>query len=322
MTDLKTRRVLVTPTSYGQNDPRLKTDLEAAVGEVIYNTSGRPLTSAELMEVLPGCDGCIAGLDPFSREVFESTDRLKVVARYGVGVDAVDLEAAQEKGVIVTNTPGANSGAVAELAIGLMLALARQIPAAAVATRRGDWPRLTGFSIEGKIVGLIGFGSIGKIVARRLQGFDCRVWVYDPLVSVEMADRYQVEFKPLPSLISQADILSIHCPLLPETSGLVGTEFLSQMKPAAYLVNTARGEIIDETALLDGLERGLLRGAALDVFARQPPPPDHPLLHHPRVIATPHIGAQTDGAKDAMGWSSLKNCLAVLRGAEPENRVA
>ena len=173
--NLKECRLLVTPTSYGKNDPRLKTQLEEQVGEVIYNPTGKPLTSAEVAQLLPGIDGYIAGLDDIDAQALQAADRLKVIARYGVGVDNVDLVAAREKGIVVTNTPGANSVSVAELALGLMLALARQIPEAVEAVHQGKWPRYSGLSLEGKTIGILGLGAIGKQLARRLAGFDCRI---------------------------------------------------------------------------------------------------------------------------------------------------
>ena len=173
--DLKECRLLVTPTSYGKNDSRLKTELEALVGEVIYNPTGKPLSSAEVAKLLPGIDGYIAGLDCIDGDALQTADRLKVISRYGVGFDNVDLTAAREKGIIVTNTPGANSVSVAELALGLMLALARQIPEAVEAVHQGKWPRYSGVSLEGKTIGILGLGAIGKQLARRLSGFDCKI---------------------------------------------------------------------------------------------------------------------------------------------------
>jgi D-3-phosphoglycerate dehydrogenase len=155
-------------------------ELESLVGEVIYNTTGRPLTSDEVRSFLPGCDGYIAGLDTIDRDALSAADRLQVIARYGVGIDNVDLPAAMEKGILVTVTPGANSASVAELAVGLILALARRIPEAISATRMGEWPRMSGLSIEGKNVGLLGMGAIGMQVSRRLSAFDCRLLAYDP----------------------------------------------------------------------------------------------------------------------------------------------
>ena len=320
--NLKDCRLLVTPTSWAKNDPRLKTELERLVGEVIYNPIGKPLRSEEVARLLPGVDGYIAGVDTVDRAALTGADRLKIIARYGVGVDSVDLVAAQEKGVVVTNTPGANAVSVAELTVGLMLALARQIPEGAAALRQGGYPRLSGVSLEGKTVGLVGFGAIGKQVARRLAGFDCRLLAFDPYPDAEVAAAHRVEILPLDDLLAQSDFVSLHLPLLPSTQRLVNRDFLARMRRGAFLLNTARGEIVDEAALLEALQSGHLRGAALDVFAVEPPNAANPLLALKQVIPTPHLGSQTDGATNRMGWMALEECLAVLRGEEPRYRVA
>jgi len=160
--NLKDCRVLVTPTSYGKKDPRLKSELEKLVGEVIYNPTGKPFSSATVASLLPGVDGYIAGLDTIDREALAAADRLKVIARYGMGVDSVDLRAAEDKNIVITNTPNANSVSVDELTIALIFALARQIPEAVSATHEGRWPRLSGISLEGKTVWILGMGVIGK----------------------------------------------------------------------------------------------------------------------------------------------------------------
>ncbi|MBI3763279.1 MAG: phosphoglycerate dehydrogenase, partial [Chloroflexi bacterium] len=162
--ELKSCRVLVTPTSYGKNDLQLWTELEALVGEVVRNTFGRPLTAGETRGLIKGCDGYIAGLDTIDRAAIEAADRLKIIARYGVGVDGVDLDAAKERSIIVTNTPFANSVSVAELAIGLLFSLARSIPSAVATTKAGQWARPMGITLAGKTVGVIGLGAIGKQV--------------------------------------------------------------------------------------------------------------------------------------------------------------
>ncbi len=319
---LRKCRILVTPTSFGKNDPTLRKALEDTVGEVAYNTTGKPLPSADLAVLIPGFDGFIAGLDVIDRAVIEKADRLRVIARYGVGVDGIDLEAARQKGIVVTNTPGANSISVAELAIGLMICLARKITTAAQATRNGEWPRWQSMSLEGKTVGLLGFGSIGRQVARMLGGFDCTLLAYDPIADPTIAASLGVRLLAQEQVVSQSDIVSLHCPVTPQTRGMVDAAFLERMKPGSFLVNTARGELVHEDALLQALDSGRLNGAALDVFATQPPAKDHPLLLHPRVIATPHMGAHTDGATNSMGWMSLRDCLAVMRGEAPLYRVA
>lgn len=319
--NLKSCRVLVTPTSYGKTDLRLLSELESQVGEVIYNPTSKPLPSTELVRLLPGVDGYIAGLDGIDARALAAADRLKVIARYGVGVDNVDLAAARARGIVVTNTPGANAVSVAELTIALILALARNLPSAAAATRAGGWPRLAGLTLEGKTVGLLGLGAIGRQVARRLAGFDCQVLAYDPLADEAFARAYHVTLARRDEVLARSDFLSLHLPLLPETRGLVGAEFLGLMKRGAYLFNTSRGELVDEAALAEAIQSGHLQGAALDVFSREPPGEDNPLVKLPQVLATPHCAAHTDGAMNAMGWMALRECLAVLRGEQPSYPV-
>ncbi len=320
--NLKDCRLLVTPTSYGKNDSRLKTELEAQVGEVIYNPTGKPLTSAEVSNLLPGIDGYIAGLDGIDVKALQSANRLKVIARYGVGVDNVDLAAAREKGIVVTNTPGANSVSVAELALGLMLALARQIPEAVEAVHQGKWPRYSGVSLEGKTVGILGLGAIGKQLARRLSGFDCKIVAYDPFADTAYAKDNHIKLANMDEVIGQADFVSLHLPLLPETRGIVNETFLNKMKKGSFLINTSRGEAIDEDALLKALQDGRLKGAGLDAFTIEPPDPKNPLLALPQVVVTPHLGAQTDGATSNMGWLAMRDCLAVLKGEKPAYQVS
>lgn len=320
--NLKECRLLVTPTSYGKNDARLKTELEASVKEVIYNPTGKPLTSAEVAGLLPGIDGYIAGLDVIDANALKTVDKLKVIARYGVGFDNVDLESAKAKNIVVTNTPGANSVSVAELALGLILALARQIPEAVDAVHQGKWPRYSGVSLEGKTIGILGLGAIGKQLARRLSGFDCKIVAFDPFADSQFAKDNHITLAEMEEVIAVSDFVSLHLPLLPETRGIVDENFLNHMKKGSYLVNTSRGEAINETALLNALQSGQLKGAGLDAFSVEPPDPNNPLLALPNVIATPHLGAQTDGATSNMGWMAMKDCLAVLKEEKPLFRVA
>ncbi len=321
MKPLNECHILVTPTSYGQHDAGLRMELEAVAGRVTYNDTGKPLSSAQLATLLPGVDGFIAGLDVIDAAALAAADALQVIARYGVGTDNVDLAAAQARGIIVTNTPGANAGAVAELAVGLMLLLARPILSAAAETRAGGWPRTSGLSLGGKTVGLVGFGAIGRAVARLLSGFDCRLLTCDPWCDFEQAASLGVAVAELDALLAVSDFVSLHAPVTAQTRGMVDTAFLSRMKRGAALVNTARGELVDEAALYEALASGRLRGAALDAFAAEPPGANHPLLSLPNVIATPHMGAHTDGATTTMGRMALADCLAILRGDEPVYRV-
>lgn len=321
MKPLSECHVLVTPTSFGQYDDRLKSDLAAQVGRVTYNDTGKPLSSEQLKTLLADVDGYIAGLDEIDASALGAAGHLRVVARYGVGVNNVDLEAARERGIVVTNTPAANARSVAELTVSLLLLLARPVIPAAAQTREGGWPRMKGLSLEGKTVGLIGLGAIGRNVAGMLAPFGCRVLTSDPVMTAEQAELYGCDLVGLDELLAESDFVSLHAPVTPETTGMVDAVFLAQMKPGAYLINTSRGELVVEADLLEALESGHLRGAALDAFVEEPPGANNPLLALPQVIATPHMGAHTDGAASTMGRLALDDCLAVLRGEEPKHRV-
>lgn len=319
--DLKKCRLLVTPTSYGKNDPTLKTELEKQVGEVIYSQTGKPLSSEDVSRLLPGIDGYIAGLDCIDSNALKHADKLKVIARYGVGVDAVDLETAKKMGIVVTYTPGANAASVAELTVAHILTLARQLYAAFSATRAGQYPRLSGITLVGKNIALIGLGAIGKQAALRLKGFGCHLSAYDPYPDVNFAREHDIHLGEMDEIIANADFVSLHLPLNPQTKNLVNRQFIGRMKKGAYLINTARGELVDETALLDALKSGQLAGAGLDALTKEPPDPGTELLSYPTVISTPHLGAQTDGAVNQMGWMAYEDCLAVLQGKPPIHPV-
>jgi D-3-phosphoglycerate dehydrogenase / 2-oxoglutarate reductase len=319
--DLRGYRVLVTPTSFGKDDPALKATLQKTVGEVIYNPTNRPLAASDLVPFVKDADGYIAGLDQIDASVIGAANRLKVIARYGVGVDRVDVKAATKKGIVVTNTPGANSVAVAELTIALMVALGRELCKADQATRRGQWPRLSGVGLRGKTVGLVGFGAIGREVASRLKGFGVRILVSDPYIKREMVEGFGLELVSLDDLLALSDFVSLHASLNPTTAEMVDQSFLRKMKTGSFLVNTARGELIDEPALHHALVQGHLRGAALDCFSKEPPDADNPLLQLPQVMVTPHTGSHTDEAMNTMGWMSLQACMAVLRGERPSHIV-
>jgi D-3-phosphoglycerate dehydrogenase len=321
MKDLNDCKILVTPTSYGSQDPELKTDLEKLVGEVVYNNTGKPLSSDQLKDLLIEVDGYIAGLDEIDDAAFDSALVLKVVSRYGVGYNNVDLNAAAKNGVIVTNTPGANAVAVAELTIALILNMMRPILLAVQRTKQGEWPRYKGFSLVGKTVGLLGLGAIGKETAKRLTGFGCRVMAYDLYPDEKFAAEYGIEMSILDEILPAADIISLHLPGTPETREMINEEFIEKMKPGAWLVNTARGDLISEKALVDAIEKGKSSGAALDVYSEEPPPLSSPIFGHDQIITTPHMGAHADSATNAMGRMAMDECLRVLQGIEPKYQV-
>jgi D-3-phosphoglycerate dehydrogenase len=302
-------------------DPELKAELEKAAEEVIYNPHQRPLTVEELVQLIPPVHGVIAGLDTYSRPVFEAAKNLQVVSRYGVGVDQIDLDAAREFGVTITNTPGANANSVAELSLGLMLSLLRSIPEANQKTKSGEWPRMRGAELSGKTIGLIGLGAIGQQLAGLLKGFECEVLACDPFISHEVAQKYLVKLLPIKEILPQAEIISLHLPVTPDTKNMVDSQFFEQMKQGSYLINTARGELVVEEDLLKAIEAGQLAGAGLDVFCQEPPSPGNPLLGDSRIITTPHISSHTQGSANRMGQIAVKQCLAALSGEQPLNIV-
>lgn len=295
--------VAVTPRSFGLHDPRLRTDLERHVGTVRYRPG--PLTAAELIDLVGDADGLLAGVDEIDATVFAQAPRLRIVARYGVGVDRVDLEAARRHGVVVTTTPGANANAVAELTIALLFALARP---AIRSGRAMGWHAQPGVELQGRTIGLVGLGRIGSRVAEKARALGMNVVAHDPNVEGTVS---------LETLQDEADYVSLHAPLTEVTRGLVDRSFLERLTPGASLINTARGELVDEQALVWALDAGVLHSAALDVLAEEPPPADHPLFGRDDVVITPHAGPHTAEATNAMGRIALDELFAVLSGREP-----
>ena len=311
--------VLVTPRSFRDGDPAAVARLEAAVDDVRWNDLGRPLTAPELRERLAGIDGLIAGLDEVDASVFAGAPELRVVARYGAGVDRVDLRAAAASGVVVTSTPGANARAVAEWTLTLMLALCRPLLAAERAVRDGGWPVLAGRELGSRTVGLLGLGRIGGLVAERCAAFGCTVLAHDPFVERPGGG---VALVGIDELVARADVLSLHAPLTDATRGIVDRGLLARLPPGAVLVNTARGELVDEDALVWALDDGPLAGAALDALCTEPPAPGSPLLGRDDVLVTPHAAPHTAEATAAMGRMAVDDLLAVLGGRAPRHPVA
>lgn len=287
-----------------------------AEAEVIDDPELRALGSVEAMIVRSRTRVTEETLD-------RAAPRLRVVGRAGVGVDNIDLEAARARAVTVVNAPLAATEAVAELALGLMFALARRIPQADAAVRRGEWPKSAsmGEELAGKTLGLIGVGRIGAALARRTLALGMQVLGYDPLISPETIRGCGAEPSELDPLLAQSDYLSLHVPLTADTRNLIDDRALAKVRPGARLISTARGGVVDEQALARALARGVLAGAALDVFALEPPG-DSPLLHDPRVVLTPHLGAQTAEAQSRAALDIAEEVLAVLAGRPLRWRVA
>ncbi|MEX2147708.1 MAG: phosphoglycerate dehydrogenase [Candidatus Rokuibacteriota bacterium] len=276
------------------------------------------LSEADLVARIGGYAGLIVrSATRVTRAVLQAGTRLEVVGRAGAGVDTIDVEAATERGVVVMNTPGGNTTAVAEHTMALLLALARRIPAADASLKAGRWDKsaLQGVELFGKVFGLLGLGRIGGEVARRALGFRMQVIAYDPYLTREAAERLGVESVEMDELFARADFISIHTPLTGETRHLIGDAELARMKPGVRLINCARGGIIEEQALARAIEGGRVAGAALDVFEQEPPPKDHGLLHLPQVIVTPHLGAATDEAQTAVALAIADQVAdALVRG--------
>jgi D-3-phosphoglycerate dehydrogenase len=303
-------RILATPRSFCNSDGEYHEFLRLNDCNVDRRAQERPLRAEELRELIAGYDGAILGLDICDASVIECADRLRTISRYGAGVDQVDLEAASRRGIAVTNTPGANKIAVAELCIGLMFALARNIPQVAGAARLGVWKRAAGWELSGKTLGIVGLGEIGREVAARACALGMRVLAYDPYSQWEASDVQRVD---LSTVIQAADVITLHCASTPETRNLMSTAQFAQMRSGAYLINTARGDLVDEMALYQALKSGHLGGAASDVFQADPPT-DHPLLALDNFIATPHMGATTRESVQRMSMMAAHNLVAVLRG--------
>jgi D-3-phosphoglycerate dehydrogenase len=261
------------------------------------------ITGQELVERVNDYDAIVVrSRTKVTRVVFEASERLSAVARAGVGLDNVDLEAAGERGVEVLNSPEAPSNAVAELVLGLMISLARRIPLADASMKRGEWikRRLTGFELKGKTLGIIGFGRIGYALAKKARDLGMRIFAYDIIIEnlMQVVDEAGAEPVSMEALLKESDFVSIHVPLLPQNRHMIGAREIEAMKDGAYLINTARGGVVDKEALREALEGGKLAGAALDVFEVEPPE-DTSLTGLENLIALPHIGAATVEAQRA-----------------------
>jgi D-3-phosphoglycerate dehydrogenase len=258
------------------------------------------LSADQLKKILPDYDGLIIRSGTkVSAEIIEAGKKLRVIGRAGIGVDNVDLTAATARGIIVMNTPEGNTITTAEHAISLMTSLARMIPQATASMRAGNWEktRFSGKELFDQVLGVIGLGNIGAIVADRARGLRMRVIAFDPLVSEERAERLGVDLVTLDELLARSDVITVHVPLTESTRGLIGRAAFAKAKQGVLIINAARGGIVDEQALLEAIESGKCAGAALDVFEKEPPPKDHPLLQREEVIFTPHLGAATETAQ-------------------------
>lgn len=311
--------ILVTVTNFNERCADAKRYMQAQGHKVFVSDAKlRRLSPAEIRPIVEDMDAAIIGMDVWNAAMFDLAPRLRAVAKFGVGVDNIDLAEARRRGIYAINAAGANAAAVAEIAITLMVGALRNVASLNRDLLGGRWTRFLGEDLCGKTVGLIGFGSIARRVARVLRAMDARVIVYKRTPAPELAAQYDVEFLPLGEVISGCDILSLHIPGAADTQKLMNEKTFAMMKKGSVIVNTARGCLIDEEALLRALESGQILAAGLDVFDPEPPAKDSPLLHHPRVFALPHTGGETVEAYANAGMSVARSVCQALAGEEPD----
>jgi len=309
------KKVLITPKSFSQAGDAPYKLLREAGFEIIENKTGKTLDEAQLIEQCKDIDGIIVGIDPVTEAVLKNAKQLKAISKYGAGLDNIDLEAAKNLGIKVERAAGTNAVSVAELAIGLFFSMARSIPVVSGITKSGKWDRVKGVELTGKTVGIIGFGNIGREVARMAFGIGMKIMVYDPFLDEgnEYIKKYSVKAGELEEVIKEADFLTLHLPNTEETRHMINRDSLASMKKTAYLVNTSRGELVDEEALYEALTNGVIAGAAEDVFSKEPPE-GHKLLTLDNFVLTAHIGGFTVEAVEKMAVQSALNLIEMLKG--------
>ncbi len=285
-------KILVTPRSLTAGGHPALDRLVADGFQVIFSTAGRQPGEEELLDLLPGCVGYLAGVEPVTRRVIESAAELEVISRNGTGVDNIDLDAARQRNITICRAEGANAEGVAELAVGLLLALARSIAPSDSSIKEGLWQRRIGVELAGKTLGVVGCGRIGRRVTEMAIGLGMSVIAHDVFMErpFDLSDRFR--FAPLDEVYVSADAVTLHCPPPSHGRPLIDAAAIAKMRPGVLLVNTARYDLIDSDAVTAALDDGHIAGLALDVFDREPPR-DNPLIAHKRVIATPHIGGFT-----------------------------
>jgi phosphoglycerate dehydrogenase-like enzyme len=298
------KKIFITPRSFPIGDDRIRRMIQEHELQVMANETGRTLSEQEMKAMVCGTDGIIVGLDPVTESVMKSAPKLKSISKYGAGLDNIDLEMAKELGVTVSRTKGANATSVAEHAVCLCFALARSIYPALMSVKAGEWKRMRGVELKGKTIGIIGFGQIGREVARISDGIGMNVIVHDPYVD-------DLETVSLENLLKRSDFVTLHLPLTSRTEHLMHQDTLAQMRRSAYLINTSRGGLVDESALYDALVSGVIAGAASDVFSTEPPE-KHRLLELGNFLLTPHIGAYTQEAVARMAEEAMRNLIDSL----------
>ena len=313
-------KVLVTSKSFGKNNKAALRLLEDNGFTIVWG-SKPSMTAEDIAREIPGMDALIVGNDTVDRGVFEAADRLKLVHMHGTGLDGIDVAAASEKGVMVANAPGANSNAVAEMTVALMLTVGRRIDRHSALLREGRWERTAGHEISGATVGLIGLGNIGRRIVSLLRGFDVPIVAHDPMADEVWATGHNVRLvAEIEDVFRAADFLVLALPLTPATQHLVNDRTLGLMKPSAYIVNTARGGLIDDGALCRAIAEKRLLGAALDAFSEEPLPADSP-LRAADIVITPHLAATSIESAAKVSGIVADNVVAILKHGHRERAI-
>lgn len=313
-------RVMVLALPFIRHEPEAGYPLREAGVKIEHGPTDAPAED-ELIELLEGFDTTIASVEPYTREVFNALPDLRTVARWGVGYDNIDLAAATAANVVVTNTPGAVTQAVADQTLALMLALLRRVPEQTEVARSLQWRWVEGHELWRKTLGIVGFGSIGQAVARRACGFAMRILASDVRDISWQAGEIGARPVALEELLAEADVVTLHATLTEESRGMIGAEELDAMKPGAVLINCGRGGLVDQSALARALHEGRIAGAALDTFEEEPPDEDDPILSAPNTIITPHNSSATVEAAERVNETVCENVLAVLNGRRPRFTV-
>jgi len=304
-------KVFISTTSFAEYDKKPLELLRSAGFEVILNPYKRKLKPEEIVALASDCDGIIAGVEQITEEVLRSLPKLKAISRCGVGLDNVDLEAAEKRGILISNTPNAPSQAVAELTIALILNLLRKVSLSDRRVRNGQWKKEMGQLISGKTVGIIGLGRIGKRVTELLKSFEVKILASEPNPDKKWVRKNKINLVSMDELLKESDIVTLHIPYTEQNRNLINSERLKIMKRGAILINTSRGGLIDEMALYQALKSGHLGGAALDVTEVEPY--QGPLTELDNVIITPHIGSYAVEARIQMETEAAMNLIRMLK---------
>ncbi len=302
--------------------PRAAEILRACKNIEVDDKSG--ISAADLQAQIGNYNGLLVrSRSKVTAENIEAAKNLKIIGRAGIGVDNIDVKAASRRGIIVENAPAGNSVTTAEHALCLLLSLARHIPQATASMKGGKWEKnkFSGAELMDKTLGIIGLGNIGRIVADRARGLKMKVIAFDPFIGSEAAERLGVELVTVDDVITRSDFITVHTPLTNETRGLLGASAFARVKPGVLIVNCARGGIVDEDALVAALDSGKVAGAALDVFVQEPVPQNHPVVLHPKVICTPHLGASTEEAQEKVAIEVAEQMVAFFQSGEVKNAV-